>query len=1091
MIRKALLLLGTLSLLLLFGAITMWFLPNEPTTRNNPNVTAPSLRPADADASREVTIYDRDENGMQKSVYHVTSWKKLDDGSIYLNEPRAVIYHEDGRRTYARADEGKLYTEMSSETFNVRNGRMWGNVEIFHDQSRDMQRQHPKDRPAAQVAKETIHVTTDEISFDRDMLEVICSGVTDIRSRQVDLFGAEGVVIQWNESPRELRELRMKKAKVLAVKELPESANVMQLPKSKDETAAKSAKTPAKKPVKKLAKKPAIPGESTAVARNIYTATFMKDVHVVAGESSLAGAQELALRFEWDQSWRADEKKNAAKPEDSDAAAPAKKPETKPEAKPDATRQMEIRWTGPLTIRPVGTTDKPSKKRFTVKGHGKKVVLSDAQAKLTCKEFSFENPMQIATFRDKTATPVTLELARGERVECKTEMQFSRFAGQAKLLGPGTITRFGPAASPGAPRPVSEQIVWEDRVDATFAELKSTGRDGKTQSKPYIRSATFHKNVKLTQIPTAREDKKPAAKNATPAKAVVAKAVASTQAADFVRCQTLQVDFGLTDTQRSYPQRAIASGGVTAKQQGSEFTAETATVTFRSLPDAPAKTDAKTTEKTVAAAPASPDKAKSAADAKKSNPLAKMSMGDSARVEPTRVEASGKVKLNYRDVDSPDEPPLHLLADSVDVTMNHRADPAAKPARLAVIRGKPAKLWQGENRIEGPVIHFNEHNEEARVLGGGVLTFNTKQDLSGNKLKNSRAVKVTWTKSMNFHGLGGYGTFAGDVDLQSGNEFMKCETMELRFVKAPPRKTKKTTPKETRFGMSVDGFQGRKMSRIEAKAAETKPGASKKNLVLLQSTTPTPEDATLLMRRMQLRGEHVVYDALTGQADVIGAGTFLSEDYRKPEPKKPAAATTNPVASPGGLPRPSQTMFAWKKSMRLDQKKRHIRLQERVNMVHRSGNEVLLVKGLRTVPWGRLESGRVTTMRCDKMDAWFAPPQEEKKAKPKPAETGMSLADAGPQFGPLKLFRAAGDVSLEDGPRTIDGQRLLYDASKKIINVWGYRAGETKRTNARITLRDQDDPAKPTVQTIQSPTIIYNIEKETLQTEALDATGGG
>jgi hypothetical protein len=112
--------------------------------------------------------------------------------------------------------------------------------------------------------------------------------------------------------------------------------------------------------------------------------------------------------------------------------------------------------------------------------------------------------------------------------------------------------------------------------------------------------------------------------------------------------------------------------------------------------------------------------------------------------------ASGDVRVTHREENNPK--PLYVEADTVDAKLNYREKPGDKPRQLAVLKGKPARIWQGENRIEGETIQFEDVAEAARVIGPGTLRFVSQQDFSGNKVKTQRKTTIAWKKQMLHHG---------------------------------------------------------------------------------------------------------------------------------------------------------------------------------------------------------------------------------------------------------------------------------------------------------------------------------------------------
>ncbi|MCD4824014.1 MAG: hypothetical protein K8S55_05365 [Phycisphaerae bacterium] len=1174
--RKLILLLGSFIILLLaFGTYNL-FMPGsvamfDPSAHSRRRLSK-NFSPGDGPkmgVNRGLKFYDRDSKGRLRGVYEVVSWTKMDDGSFNLVKPEAVVYHSNGQRTYMSAESGQIWAEEVAKGFNVSQGRLDGKVKIYFDQSRAMKRKHPRDRTYDQRANDVIEITVEDIRFDRDLLELHSESRVTLWSRTVDIVG-DGLTILWNEKPRELRLLKIRKGDIMIVKEMPEQVDMIQLPKptqpgepvvlagkgkpaGKTSVSSKAVKqkkaSPAapkpkaaveSKPKPKLAeksapekekslddqwdleKKPAVetPTAATKVAelpakspvggeddetvvgpdtldnsaalaaaedpkiRNVYKATFSKSVRIHSGQRKLLGARELALQFEWDRAWRQEEKKKekekakaksaaisagtpaktdeaveAAKdapadvvkdaPAEADAVGLAKsadKDKDKKPAAPNTSGRMEIYWDGPLTIRPAGHVPAPSRKRYKITGHGDRVILSDNEARIICKSFEFQNPQQKAVFRGDEKMPTELQLLRGERISCRDEMQFDRSTGSALLDGPGMLRRYTrddektavtfedldeKLVSAGS---VTEQIVWGEKVTAAFDDRKIKTSDGKTVTRPFIKSATFHKAVELRQL----------VRNV--AEADVKKAPAG----DYVKCEWLKVLVDSDKAGKAHLTSAHAKGSVYARLQDNEVRAADAFVKFRPVASKPG----------------------TAAKAKKKDKSSMLGMAG-GRAEPIAIKASGKVWVSYKDPKKLKDPPVRIEAETVDVDMTRNV--------LGVLTGKPAKIWQGKDHIEGKVINFDVNAEAASVTGKGKLEFETKQDLSGNKLKKARPLKITWSRSMLYHGQSGRGFFDGDVDFHSADELLQCNQMRMFFAKSPAAaaKSKKPAGKSRRFmGLGIEQFSKNKFTLIEAEG-----GKGKSKLVLGRSQAQHPVNPVWLQRRVEIRGKKVLYYIQTGNAMVIGAGTLLAEDYRKPDKtRKPARGRVRPGMS-WQLESPSQTLLAWKKSAFLNQEERHVKLQGKATMIHRSGKEVLLMKGLKTEPWGRLTSGQKYTLRCGEADIWF----DEPAAKSDKKTAARDLMDIGPQLGTMKMFSAVRSVSFSNGPYSVDGQRVLYEGTKQLLTVWGYLPKAKNRTNARV---NYEDARSGRVQSWESPTIVWDMKRDRIRVEKLEGGGG-
>ena len=282
--------------------------------------------------------------------------------------------------------------------------------------------------------------------------------------------------------------------------------------------------------------------------------------------------------------------------------------------------------------------------------------------------------------------------------------------------------------------------------------------------------------------------------------------------------------------------------------------------------------------------------------------------------------------------------------------------------------------------------------------------------------------------------------------------------------------------KAPRLGMGVDKFSSRKLSTVEAEG-----GYGDAKLAVMRSRVQHPTNPKWVLRHLELRGKKVLHSVATGDTNILGEGTFLAQDYREPEkkdPSKPREKGAGGLASGGKLERPSQSLFAWKKSLKLSQKKAFVSLREDVTMVHRSGNKLMKVSGLNTPPMGELKKGRVVHLRGDEVDTWFVKSDKE--------SVGLNT-DGGPNVGALRLFQAIGDVTLRDGSMQADGQKVLYDAISKQVTIWGYRSDKVEKTNARLIYQD---PKTNRLQPLEAPKLEFNMKTETGKIVSLEGSGG-
>jgi len=311
--------------------------------------------------------------------------------------------------------------------------------------------------------------------------------------------------------------------------------------------------------------------------------------------------------------------------------------------------------------------------------------------------------------------------------------------------------------------------------------------------------------------------------------------------------------------------------------------------------------------------------------------------------------------------------------------------------------------------------------------------------------------------------------------------------------------------------------------------------------VVLQ--TRREDEEKHLLRRVQLKGERLMYDARNSEVNVTGRGTMLSEDYRPPDTSQ--AKSPEGEESTDNVERPSQTAFEWHKSMQYAQDKRVVALEGQATMVHRSGDKVILVDQINKPAWpDKLPVGRKTVLTCERMMAKFAPPAKDKTSATRPTTrpttgpttmpasmpatvpttgpttmpasmpatvpttgpttmpatmpttgpttrpatkptTAADNLDFGPRLGRLELFSAMGDVNMRDGWRQVLGQRIIYHRDPDVVIVWGFLPDQPA-ANASVFY---EDPEKGQSQSWSSPKIIWYRKDDRIVTEKVTGTG--
>ncbi len=1080
---------------------------NLPAMQFKPLTTRGTFDFADAN---ELYVEDRDAQGRLKAVYRAKQWSRRAQGTYALSEPHVTLYQSGGQQTELRAEKGEIFAEQLAHGMDVRRAHLEGKVRVFFDPNGSEGHRAQK---LDESRQDIVRIAMDYVDVDRERLTIHTESPVSVQSPWADIHGT-GMTISWNETPRELRLLRIERGRRMVVYALPEGADILATP------GAPAGGAPAKPNIADGAGAASGPAATTAAAtagtgtgkngqivemglsrlgepkatrptatmpkgvkhgqpveivppRNQFRADFQGDVKVTRGVQRMHGADALTLRFEWsgDRGDRLSPLRGpttrpagAAAPATRaglpPAAAPASRPATRPGGEP-----MEIVWSGPLVLQPTGYVDDPRTERYEVQARGKRVVLSDQQATAMCGEMVFRSPERTGRLTGSGERPARLLLSEGAEVTAPT-IRFDPAGGRANLDGAGSMVRRFRTELPqsralelieqdpnGAIE--GERITWSDHVDLAYSQQPT--RDGK--SRQFIDAADFFGGVDLQRPDTG----------------------------DRMKCDQLAVKMARGSRGSAYPAVAAASGHVAARQEGSDIAADRMTVHFREVPAAAQ----------IAGAGAA------AAATTRPAPAAKQDA-----TEPSSVLAEGNVRLtDKRDAN----------ADALEATCDKLTSDLL--ARKAVLTGSPAMIRQGPNKLVGKVIHVDERSQAASVDGNGTMAFLSRRDMAGRDLATARPIAIEWSRAMDFQGMANNGTFTGDVRLTSGTEEMACGKMQVMFsavdANARPVKAKPATaPAEADSVLASGPAVGAGATAPAAPRAPRKArrgmGVQMERLSARQIAMVVADDQVLLrsgrldeqgriLRRMQATGDKMTYDAARNIVTMPGKGTFLSEDYQAPK-RRTASADPNNVV--GAMDRPSQTAFQWHKTMQIWQNERQVIMDGNVVMVNRSGTEVALADEL-PVPretWGTLKDGRKSILRCDSMLAQFGPPEDKPSTRPAEPESVLvrpvatrpakrpsgDILSEGPALGPLDVFSAAGDVNLKDGPRQVLGQRIMYSREKDLAIVYGFKEGQ-EPANAVFVY---EDPNSGRSQTWSSPKIIWQRQDNRIVTEEIKGSGG-
>ncbi len=1043
---------------------------DKPSARPAGGETTPVPGVGDVAPVLGVVIYQYDKHHNLRAKYTAAKSEKVGD-KLYLTDPKVQWYQSDGETIIIQAQRGIITASEAAGKWNIRRGllRDKDKICITMDRNRDGDPDRP---PLEQRPEDAVRIYVDkEVRFDNDLLTIEADGDVSVFSKEADIFG-EGLRIAWSESPRRLRELRIVRGDRMVIREGQDRfIERMSLPggvgPARDAATkpAGSASMPvATKPSVALAETPtSVPttapatapsgstglaaGEPAPIMPDTYVVTFSDNVLVTSGDRRIEGADELRLVLEFKSPRRQErqerqERQSSSQPASPErrtsASAPAERtPASRPADVPIATTQpvqeTVVIWTGPLVVKPFRSHEKPVPKRFDVSAIGKTLVLSEGKSQAVCESFQFHSPGRGGILIGTPDEPVKLTMAGGERITVPL-VRFDSDTGYVNLDGPGQMY-LPRSASAGlsVTRPAEKAdgdeerqeltITWKKNVVASLGRRQIETPTG-VKNEDFLREAVFIGDVDVRQGETQN-----------------------------MKAEELTVKFHRPVSDKEPVNRiaslhAVGNVNVNDTQSGEFIKSQVLDVQMSGMEE-----ERTYPRKAVATGDVSARQEKREITAEKMLTITFTTERDEktgkVRIKPMQLDAAGAVKI----IDRSGNEPVLVEAETVTSDLS---------AKTAILEGKQATVRQKDNIIRGDKIFFNQVRESADVAGPGSLRFYSDSDISGNKVEQPRPVDIVWKEKMNYRGKDRTAIVTGEVHLETAGDELDCENMQVVFSPAPvpaaAAPTAESKPAE---------FASFRPRRIETVVAE-------KN-VRLKSRREDKDG--FLLQRVQLRSEHVIYEADRNVLTCPKAGTLSTEDYRPPEKKAPANRRRDNLA--GNIDRPSQSAFRWSESMKMDQTIRTVWMSGKVRLVHRSGENVVLAEKLNVRPWGKLPAGRKTQLDCEQMQARFAAPESAPAGK-------ADLAQSGPAVGPLDFFDATGDVNLEDGPRQVFCQRILYQRISDIANIWGSLPGEPVK-NAIMYYRDAQ---RGVLDSWKSPKLIWHRKNNRVEAKDADVRGG-
>lgn len=303
--------------------------------------------------------------------------------------------------------------------------------------------------------------------------------------------------------------------------------------------------------------------------------------------------------------------------------------------------------------------------------------------------------------------------------------------------------------------------------------------------------------------------------------------------------------------------------------------------------------------------------------------------------------------------------------------------------RVVTLLGEGSSVTHKGSTLTGKTIIVDGRQRTARVPGPGTFT---------HAADTGETLAAEWTQSMRFDDVLGLIECDGDASVRTQREQYTTDTLHASSLSI------EITPG------GPDGSEGDDRSLLRATAFGTAQGEDGAVPAYAESRAYDPADPERVVQLFYLEGMQLIADALEDRLTVPGAGKLLVLDRRERD------GSADPGAE-GGLAElagdgPGLSRFVWLGSMTMD----------------RASGAAVMRRGVDAASKD-LTTGRVATLRCDRLVAMFQ--ELDESGTPLP----QSAPHADGTRGRLTLAEAFGWVYFASGEgREMTADRLLYDA---------------------------------------------------------------
>lgn len=1011
--------------------------------------------------------FERYSQGRLLYQFRSDHWKPIEStpGRFALEKPELRLFMRGGQLMQVSASEGEIEVVQTkrSRPGEPRAGELRGKVHIFIDRGTDPNRSDPELRP-----EDIVHIWLDHVKFDLIRNTIQSDSLIKVESDEVDMTG-QSIFIRWTGATNQIEEITIRRGDKLILRQgldlirpdMPFTQNSRKAAGGRGNffgvagnapidgdfggraflsrnVVAKSEFVPNRRPAEP-ATKPLATAEATARdsaksttqprAAKSYDLVFTSAVKLFQYDGprqvGTMTCDRLHVIFDL--------------PRGSESQALGSRPATTRQARQLAKddKRLEIFWEGPLQMKPIVLPYSPVR-RFHIEATGQPIQIDQAeQGSVRCKVLKYHQESKRLFLDGTTDEPVKVAQVgtaeNPDRTIVAVHLFYDRKLGIASGTGPGYMQQDAKTARPAAPgasdlasftslqsSTQKIKVLWMEGFRLNFGEFVRMDAAGQS-TKQYLKRAEFRGSAQMLrqddvmagdlvvlnfQPPASSEDTGDKISTLHAERGVVLRS-----GRQEITCGLLDVEFGEGNFGR-IPKVARARQKVRARERQRVIAGDllTAYMEDRQVPV----------------------------------PMPAPGLGHTGPARKTRM----KTEIVLREVDAAGNVRIHDRdsAQKVEVDcqkLHAMLDPDGK-IRWCYLEGTDQKWARAElrdNVIAGRKVTMDLATEEMSIPGPGELQFVNNQDIDGARLSKPTPIAINWSESMKLTGgTKNQGTFLGNARVRSNRSTLYCDKLLVDFENAEPTAEKPAAEAKPRYAIlqRILGKTTEESSNIQLPVARKRPTyiqgfpAPGKKIVIQN----VAREGDRLDSRTTLTGNEITLDMAGQRMNVPGVGNLFIEDYR-------ARAKTDRAAEAAGKSReaklplardpfgadmqamgPTQTVFSWKTGLTYQLDTRTALFDGQVSM--------LLVAGKSIVPdsAGNYKLDQLTrhaTLYCDNLKVEFM----------KGAFAFSGQAGPETEIGKLKSIIATGSVNLQDKPRSVIAQRVMYNQKDNAVAVYG------------------------------------------------------